>query len=107
MICYPGSGHVNPMAALGIALQERGHKVSLISMLDYKKDVQSAGLDFIPIGATELPLGALRLLDVEGGEKTGQEALSFAISRQMTACRIELAELPAILRSNHIDLQTR
>jgi zeaxanthin glucosyltransferase len=104
LICFSGTGHVNPMVALGNALQQRGHSVSFIGMLDYEKNVTAAGLGFIAIGTAQQPLGTLRRLDLEGAEKSGQEALSFAISRQETASAIELQELPDILRHNHIDL---
>ena len=104
LICYPGTGHVNPMAALGSALQQRGHRVSFISLLDFEMDITAAGLGFIAIGAHQQPLGTTRRLDEEGGEKVGDEALAFAIGRQVAASRIELDELPTILRSHGIRL---
>ena len=104
LICFSGTGHVNPIVALGTALQARGHSVSFIGMVDYEMDIRAAGLGFIAIGVDQQPIGTLRRLDEEGGDKAGQEALAFAIGRQTTLSRIELEELPTILRNHRIDL---
>ena len=104
LICFSGTGHVNPMVGLGTALQARGHSVSFIGMVDYEMDIRAAGLGFIALGAEKQPLGTLRRLDDEMGEKTGQAAMDFAIARQTASMRIELAELPAILRTHRLEL---
>ena len=102
LVCFRGTDHVNPMVALGTALQQKGHTVSFIGMLDYEQNIKAAGLAFIAIGTSLQPLGTLRRPDSQAADKSGQEALTLAISRRQTASRIELQQLPDILRSHHI-----
>ena len=94
LICFSGTGHVNPIVALGAALQARGHSVSFIGMVEYEMDIQAAGFGFIALGAEKQPLGTLRRLDDEMGDKTGKDAMDFAIARQAVVLRIEMAEMP-------------
>ena len=59
IISPPVSGHLNPMAALGRELQQRGHQVTFLQMPDIEAKVRSEGLDFLPIGQSDHPLGSL------------------------------------------------
>ena len=98
LVCFPSTGHTNPMAALGCALQRRGHSVHFIHVLDMQAAVEAAGLSFIPIGASKQPLGALRKLDDEMRVLQGKALMDFGIRRMINITRMELDELPDILR---------
>ncbi|MBD1841311.1 glycosyltransferase [Coleofasciculus sp. FACHB-501] len=50
VICPPFSGHLNPLAALGRELQQRGHRVTFLQIPDLEASVRSEGLNFYPIG---------------------------------------------------------
>ena len=98
LMCYPGMGHVLPMASLGRALQSRGHSIHFIHVLDMEKTIVAAGLPFIPIGAVTQPRGTQRRLDDEVGRLTGIPVMRFTVQRQVDTAQIELDELPGILR---------
>ncbi len=47
------AGDVNPMMALGLALQQRGHDVLLVTSPFFEEYIESAGLPFMPLGDAE------------------------------------------------------
>lgn len=51
IICPTATGHLNPMTALGYALKQRGHRVTLVGVLDAEKSAASAGLEFSAIAS--------------------------------------------------------
>ena len=53
VLSFTGSGHLNPMIALGLELQERGHKVTFFEKPKIEKRIRAAGLDFRTIGKQE------------------------------------------------------
>ena len=99
LLCYPGMGHVNPMAALGSALQRRGHSVHFIQVLDLQAPIEAAGLSFIPLGPKTQPRGHQRKLDDEVAKLTGIPVMDFTVQRLVDTARMELDELPDILRN--------
>ncbi|GAP96706.1 hypothetical protein NIES2104_32520 [Leptolyngbya sp. NIES-2104] len=46
------------MTTLGRELQQRGHRVTLINLLDTQINADAAGIEFHPIGQSEFPIGA-------------------------------------------------
>lgn len=64
LFCPPYAGHLNPMLALGGALQRRGHAVSVVGLSDIGTSVQQAGLRFEPVGTDSThPPGMLQRLE--------------------------------------------
>jgi UDP:flavonoid glycosyltransferase YjiC (YdhE family) len=57
IICPPANGHLNPMTALGRELQRRGHRVTIVGVLDAKPNALAAGLEFRAFAESESPLG--------------------------------------------------
>ena len=58
-VSMPLSGHLNPMTALARQLQSRGNEVVLFGVPDVEPFACAAGLDFVPYGETEYPLGSI------------------------------------------------
>ena len=98
LMCYPGMGHVLPLASLGKALQRRGHSVHFIHVLDMQAAIEAAGLSFIPLGPKTQPRGTQRKLDDEVAKLTGMAIMDFTVQRIVDTARMELDELPDILR---------
>ena len=104
LLSFPGTGHFNPLAALGKALVARGHTVHFVAVLDLEAQVAAAGLQYLPIGRHCHPVGTLRRLDEQTGVLKGRAALRQVIGRAIDICRMELDELPAILREARINM---
>jgi MGT family glycosyltransferase len=58
-VSMPLSGHLNPMTALARQLQSRGNEVVFFGVPDVEPFARAAGLDFVPYGETEYPLGSI------------------------------------------------
>jgi zeaxanthin glucosyltransferase len=58
-VSMPLSGHLNPMTALARRLQSRGNEVVFFGVPDVEPFARAAGLDFVPYGETEYPVGAI------------------------------------------------
>ena len=55
----PASGHVNPMLAIGQALQESGHTVAFTTAHTYQSQIERAGFEFYPM---DYPVGAVEAI---------------------------------------------
>lgn len=58
-VSMPLSGHLNPMTALGRRLQSRGNEVVFFGVPDVEPFARAAGLDFVPYGEAEYPVGSI------------------------------------------------
>jgi len=58
-VSMPLSGHLNPMMALARRLQSRGNEVVFFGVPDVEPFARAAGLDFVPYGETEYPVGSI------------------------------------------------
>ena len=58
-VSMPLSGHLNPMTALARRLQSRGNEVVFFGVPDVEPFARAAGLDFVPYGEAEFPLGSI------------------------------------------------
>ena len=58
-VSMPLAGHLNPMTALARRLQSRGNEVVFFGIPDVEPFARAAGLDFVPYGETEYPLGSI------------------------------------------------
>jgi zeaxanthin glucosyltransferase len=99
LLCPAASGHLNPMTTLGQALQQRGHRVSLVGLADARPTAEAAGLGFVPLGAAEFPQGATREIFARLGERSGLAVFraTLELFRQTTA--MVLREAPPALRA--------
>jgi UDP:flavonoid glycosyltransferase YjiC (YdhE family) len=46
VICPASTGHLNPMTTLGYELKRRGHRVTVVGILDAEQKTLAAGLEF-------------------------------------------------------------
>jgi UDP:flavonoid glycosyltransferase YjiC (YdhE family) len=58
-VSMPLSGHLNPMTALARKLQSRGNEVVFFGVPDAEPFARAAGLDFVPYGEAEYPVGSI------------------------------------------------
>ena len=59
IVTPPLAGHINALSALGEALIDRGHRVTLLGPLDAQRWVARGRLGFQPIGREDYPEGSL------------------------------------------------
>ncbi len=103
VICFPGTGHLNPFTALGLALQERGHEVVFFGIPDVESRVSAAGLEFCVIGSQDYPLGTLRKLDERLSELHGLAVFRFTIERIRNTASMILRDAPEAIRQAKVD----
>ena len=48
--CVGSAGDVYPFLAIGLALQQRGHEVELLTSPHFRSRIEAAGLAFVPLG---------------------------------------------------------
>jgi zeaxanthin glucosyltransferase len=58
-VTMPLSGHLNPMTALARRRQSRDNEVVFFGIPDVEPFVRAAGLDFVPYGEAEFPIGSI------------------------------------------------
>jgi len=104
LFTWPGSGHVNPMAALGRRLSKMGHSVSFVSVLDMKDIIEAAGIRFVGYGFTDYPKGRIRELNERLSKLAGLQALRCIVDGEVKACSVQLDELPCIIQNENFDM---
>jgi MGT family glycosyltransferase len=101
--CFPGTGHLNPLAALARRLQQRGHSVVIFGVADVESRVKAAGIDFCLIGQSDYPPGTLEKLDHRLGEMTALQVLRFTMERVRNTARMILRDGPEAVRNVKVD----
>ncbi|TVQ10576.1 MAG: glycosyl transferase family 1 [Leptolyngbya sp. DLM2.Bin27] len=103
LLCPAAAGHLNPMTALGHELKQRGHRVTLVGMLDAQAKTLAAGLEFGAVGEQAFPLGSTASALAELGQLSGLEALRYTVElfKQQTILLFDQA--PAAIRQAGID----
>lgn len=103
LICPAASGHLNPMTALGHELKQRGHRVTLLNVLDVQPRALAAGLEFQAIGEAAFPVGAMAKTHAKLGQLSGIAASLYTIKIFEQAAAMFLQEAPTIIKSAGID----
>lgn len=101
-LCYPGTGHLNPMTALARQLQLRGHEVVIFGIADTEARVRAAGIQFQQIGAEDYPPGTLQKLDEYMARLKGLAALRFTLERVRNSARMVLRDGPNAVRAARV-----
>jgi len=101
--CFPGTGHINPMAALARRLQQRGHSVVIFGIADVEARVRAAGVEFCQIGQSDYPPGTLKKLDQHLGELGGLATFKFTVERVKNTALMILRDGPEAVRRANVD----
>jgi zeaxanthin glucosyltransferase len=94
-LSMPLTGHLHPMTALGRKMQARGHQVTFFGLPDAASIVHSAGLDFVPFGEEEYPVGTTPAMYARLATLKGEDVVRYSF-REMhpRRARITLEQLP-------------
>jgi zeaxanthin glucosyltransferase len=103
LICPASTGHWNTILPLGKELQQRGHRVTLIGVLDAQAKAQAAGLEFRVIGESEFPLGSSAEFFAKLGQLNGQEAFKYTIQLFKYTTNISLRDAPKVIKDAGIE----
>ncbi len=103
LLCLAVSGHLNPTLALGRELQARGHRVTMIQILEAKARVLAAGVDYCEIGTVDYPLGTIeRQLD-RLSQLQGIAAVKYTLHLFQKTAAMILRDAPNVIRSAGIE----
>lgn len=103
LLCPATTGHLNPMIALGRDLQQRGHQVTLFSILDTQVRVEQAGLNFWAMGQANYPLGISAELMAVLGKLKGWATARYTAQLMQKAAAMVLQEGPQALGDAGVD----
>ncbi|BAZ40753.1 glycosyltransferase, MGT family protein [Calothrix sp. NIES-4101] len=103
IICPASTGHLNPMTTLGYELQRRGHRVTVVGILDSEGKAASSGLEFQAIAESECPYGYMQQLFDELGKLSGLAALQYTIDSIQKGTATFLQQAPQAIKKAGID----
>ncbi len=103
-LSMPLTGHLHPMTALGRKMQGRGHEVTFFGLPDAARIVHSAGLDFVPFGEEQYPVGTTPAMYAHLATLKGEDVVRYS-SQEMHPKRtkITLEQLPERLVRKGVD----
>jgi zeaxanthin glucosyltransferase len=94
-LSMPLTGHLHPMTALGRKMQARGHEVIFFGLPDAARIVHSAGLDFVPFGEVEYPVGTTPAMYARLATLKGEDVVRYSFQEMHPQrTRITLEQLP-------------
>jgi hypothetical protein len=94
-LSMPLTGHLHPMTALGRKMQARGHEVTFFGLPDAARIVHSAGLDFVPFGEEEYPVGTTPAMYAHLATLKGEDVVRYSFQEMHPKrARITLEQLP-------------
>jgi zeaxanthin glucosyltransferase len=102
VICPTGS-HLTPLFVLSYELQQRGHRVTFINILDARERVLAAHFEFSVIGAAERPIGAEAAILAHRGTLSGIDSLKDSLRTATQDMQIILQETPKVIQSEGIE----
>jgi zeaxanthin glucosyltransferase len=103
LICPPVSGHVDPFAALGRMLIQRGHRVTMFQIRDLEPKVRSEGLEFCALGPEHFPLGTLAESFAKMARLRGIASLRYAVECACSISNLILEYGPEAIRGIRLD----
>ena len=101
--CPVAPGHMLPMLALARRVQERGHDVFFLNLLDSEAAIRASGVAFEPFCETAYPLGEVPRQLRKLSTLTGVEALAYTVSLFTDFCRTALEDGPRALEATRPD----
>lgn len=103
IVCPPLTGHLNTMIPLGCELQQRGHRVTLLGILDAKAKTLAAGLEFQAFGESKFPKGWTAQRNARQGKLSGLAALRYIIDGFKDLATAFLREAPERLKEAGVE----
>ena len=97
-------GHLNPFLALARELQGRGHRVTVFHMADVASSVRAEQVDFVPIGASDHPVGSLPQSLAELGRLSGFAALHFTVRAIAETTEMICRDAPQAVHDARVDM---
>lgn len=102
IICPAGS-HLNSMTTLGYELQRRGHRVTVVGILDGENKAHSVGLEFSAIAPSEYPYGTMAQFFEGLGKLSGLAALRYTINYLQKSTATLLQQAPKVIKDAGIE----
>lgn len=91
------------MTALGYELRQRGHRITLISVLDSQPKAVAAGLEFQAIGESAFPVGSMPNSLSQLGRLKGLAAFQYTVALLQQSMSVLLEEAPGVLQTLGVD----
>ncbi|MFM7641964.1 MAG: glycosyltransferase [Cyanobium sp.] len=79
IVSPPAIGHLNPMMALALELQRRGHAVVVFTVADGARKLEGVPVEVITIGAGAFPPGAVEEAYATLSRLSGRDGLRFSV----------------------------
>lgn len=102
-LCPAVPGHLNPTTAVAKALLSRGHRVTLVGIVDALPAANAANLAFQPVGEAEFPRGSVAELSSHLGTLKGWRALKLTVDHLARSEQVILRDLPAVIAGCGVD----
>jgi MGT family glycosyltransferase len=103
-LSMPLTGHLHPMTALGRKMQARGHEVTFFGLPDAARIVHSAGLDFVPFGEAEYPVGTTPAMYAHLATLKGEDVIRYSAQEMHPRrTRITLEQLPEKIARRNVE----
>jgi zeaxanthin glucosyltransferase len=103
-LSMPLTGHLHPMTALGRKMKARGHEVIFFGLPDAERIVRSAGLDFVPFGEEQYPVGATPAMYARLAMLKGEDVVRYSVQEMHPQrTRITLEQLPEKLAHRRVE----
>ena len=99
LICPSSTGHLHTMLPLGQELKRRGHRVTLLGILDSQAKTLAAGLEFRAIGESKFPQGATKDLFTQLGKLGGLKALQYTLKWLTDEAEVYLRDAPEAIKT--------
>jgi zeaxanthin glucosyltransferase len=103
LVCPASTGHLNTMIPLGKELQRRGHRVTLVGILDAEPKILAAGLEFIAIGRSDFPAGTMAESLAQLGKLSGRQALKYTVDLFKQIAIVFLRDAPQIMKTAGVE----
>jgi len=103
IICPAATGHLNTMLPLGNELKRRGHRVTLVGLLDAQPKTLAAGLEFRVIGDSEFPIGVTAESLAKLGKMSGLAAFRYTVNLIKEGVAVGLRDAPGVIKSAGVE----
>lgn len=104
IVSPPAIGHLNPMMALALELQRRGHAVVVFTVADGARKVEGLPVEVVGIGASAFPTGSVEEAYATLGRLSGGEGLRFSVAYFRREQAMLFADLPEAVAGAAIDV---